>query len=72
MTPSSKTFTNKQASKPLGTSVKMKADTARKIGLFGAICVIVGSVIGIGAFIKNKSVFTNNNGNPYGVYFLEE
>ncbi|MBQ6280180.1 MAG: APC family permease [Mycoplasma sp.] len=67
MTTSTKTFSNKQASKPLCPSVKMKAENARKIGLFGAICVIVGSVIGIGAFIKNKSVFANNYGNPYGV-----
>ena len=47
--------------------VKMSTDTARHIGLGGAICVIIGAMMGTGIFFKNKSVFNNNDGNPYGV-----
>jgi hypothetical protein len=45
----------------------MKAETAGKIGLFSAIMIILGAMIGIGIFLKNGGVFRNNNGNPYGV-----
>lgn len=48
-------------------TVKMKAETAGKIGLFSAIMIILGAMIGIGIFLKNGGVFRNNNGNPYGV-----
>lgn len=41
--------------------------TASKIGLFGAICIIISAVVGIGAFFKNGSVFKNNGGNSIGV-----
>lgn len=55
-------------SKPVGqATVTMKSETANKIGLFGAIGVIIGAVIGVGIFFKNKSVFANNNGNAWGV-----
>lgn len=46
-------------------SIKIK--TAKKIGLFTAISVLIGSIIGIGIFFKNNSVFENNGNNPYGV-----
>ena len=47
--------------------VKMKPKTADKIGLFSAIMVILGAMIGIGIFLKNGGIFKNNNGNPYGI-----
>jgi len=45
-------------------TVKMSNQTAGKIGLFGAMSVIIGGIIGIGIFFKNGGVFSNNNGNP--------
>ena len=53
--------------KTAGASVTVKTETAGKIGLFGAICVIIGGVFGIGIFLKNNNIFKNNNGNPWGV-----
>lgn len=46
-------------------SVNIK--TAKKIGLVASISVLIGSIIGIGIFFKNNSIFNNNNNNPYGV-----
>ncbi len=46
---------------------KVKQKTAGKIGLFSAIMVIFGAVVGIGIFFKNYSVFKINNGNWMGV-----
>ena len=46
-------------------SVNVK--TAKRIGLFAAISVLISSVIGVGIFFKNGAVFTNNNDNPIGV-----
>ena len=51
----------------VGPSITVKTETAGKIGLFGAISIIIGAIIGVGIFLKNKSVFNNNNGNPWGV-----
>ena len=51
----------------VGPSITVKTETAGKIGLFGAISIIIGAIIGVGIFLKNKSVFSNNNGNPWGV-----
>ncbi len=56
--------------KPIGapkSGIIMKTETANKIGLFGAISVIVGAIIGVGIFFKNGGVFRNNNGNAWGV-----
>ena len=53
--------------KTAGPSVTMKTETAGKIGLFGAIGVIIGGVFGVGIFLKNNGIFKNNNGNPWGV-----
>lgn len=61
-----KTFTTSKL-KTNQPSVKVKTETAGKIGLFGAISVIFGAMIGVGIFLKNGSVFRNNNGNPWGV-----
>ncbi|GAA5414691.1 APC family permease [Ureaplasma ceti] len=47
------------------SSVSMK--TAKKIGLFAAISVLIGSIIGIGIFFKNGTVFANNDNNGIGV-----
>ena len=51
----------------VGPSITVKTETAGKIGLFGAISIIIGAIIGVGIFLKNQSVFRNNNGNPWGV-----
>lgn len=55
---------NKESSK---FNVKIKDKTTEKIGLFSAVMIIFGAMIGIGIFLKNGSVFKNNNGNPYGI-----
>lgn len=46
---------------------KIKQQTAGKIGLFTAVMMIFGTLVGIGIFFKNKSVFENNHGNPTGI-----
>ncbi|MCQ2956783.1 MAG: amino acid permease [Mycoplasmoidaceae bacterium] len=46
---------------------KVKQETAGKIGLFTAVMMIFGTLVGIGIFFKNKSVFENNHGNPTGI-----
>ena len=46
-------------------SVNVK--TAKKVGLFAAISILIGSIIGIGIFFKNGTVFQNNNNNAIGV-----
>ena len=60
-------FDVKSEAKPIGPSVEIKTETAGKIGLFGAIAIIIGTVFGVGIFLKNNGVFKNNNGNPWGV-----
>ena len=46
---------------------KVLKQTAGKIGLFSAIMIIFGAVVGIGVFFKNYAVFRSNNGNWVGV-----
>lgn len=46
---------------------KVKQETAGKIGLFSAIMIIFGAVVGIGIFFKNKTVFNLNNNNFVGI-----
>lgn len=41
--------------------------TAGKIGLIGSISLIIATVVGVGVFFKNGSVFSNNNNNAWGV-----
>ena len=42
--------------KAAGPSVTVKTETAGKIGLFGAIGVIIGGVFGVGIFLKNNGI----------------
>lgn len=46
---------------------KVSRKTAGKIGLFSAVMIIFGAVVGIGVFFKNYAVFRSNNGNWIGV-----
>lgn len=41
--------------------------TAGKIGLIGSISLIISTVVGVGVFFKNGSVFNNNHHNAVGV-----
>ena len=45
----------------------MSVKQARKIGFFSALAILIGSVIGIGIFLKNGSVFAANYQNGYGI-----
>ncbi|MEG2801978.1 MAG: APC family permease [Malacoplasma sp.] len=45
----------------------IKRKTAKNIGFFSALSVLIGSVIGIGIFFKNGSVFGSNGFNGIGV-----
>lgn len=45
----------------------VKQRTARKIGLFSAISLLIGSIIGIGIFFKNGNIFTTNDNNAIGI-----
>lgn len=57
--------------KTAGPSVTVKTETAGKIGLFGAIGVIIGGVFGVGIFLK--MVFLKITMVTHGVFFyLEE
>ncbi|MDE5651531.1 MAG: APC family permease [Ureaplasma sp.] len=47
--------------------MSVKTKTAKKIGLITAISIFVSSLIGIGIFFKNNTVFKENGNNPYGV-----
>lgn len=51
----------------MNKQLEVSKKTASSIGLFGAICIIISAVVGIGAFFKNGSVFNNNGGNATGV-----
>jgi hypothetical protein len=54
-------------SKSIEPSIKMSQKTAGKIGLFGAVSIIIGGMVGTGIFFKNGSVFAGNNFNGIGV-----
>ncbi|MGL4951437.1 MAG: APC family permease [Mycoplasma sp.] len=45
----------------------VSAETSKKIGLFSAISMLIGSIIGIGIFFKNGNVFAVNNFNGYAI-----
>lgn len=47
--------------------MEVSVKTAKKIGLFAAISILIGSIIGIGIFFKNNTVFQNNDNNAIGV-----
>lgn len=46
---------------------KVSKQTASKVGLFSTVFMIIGSVVGIGIFFKNISVFNANGHNWVGV-----
>lgn len=48
--------------------MKVSVKTTRKIGLWTSISILIGSIIGIGIFFKNASIFNANNG--YGINVL--
>lgn len=45
----------------------MKRKNIKRIGFWSALSVLVGSVIGIGIFFKNGSIFLANNYDGYGI-----
>lgn len=47
--------------------MKVSKKTAGKIGLFTSISIMIGSIVGIGIFFKNGSVFKINEGSGLGV-----
>lgn len=47
--------------------IKTTNKTVGSIGLVSAICLIISSVVGVGVFFKNGSVFNNNNNNQTGI-----
>lgn len=49
------------------TDVGVSGKTAARIGLFGAVSIIIGGTVGVGIFFKNGSIFRNNNGNAAGI-----
>ena len=46
---------------------EVSTHTAKKIGLFSSICLLIGSMVGVGIFFKNGNVFQANAGNAIGV-----
>ena len=49
----------------MGNGVSQKKSA--QIGLFSAIMILISAIVGVGIFFKNKSVFSANDYNPYGV-----
>ncbi|WDV48361.1 amino acid permease [Mesomycoplasma ovipneumoniae ATCC 29419] len=47
----------------------MKIQSARKLGFFAALSMLVGSVVGIGIFFKNNSIAQTTNNNGYAWLF---
>lgn len=48
-------------------SKKITKKTANKIGLIYSISILVGTVVGVGIFLKNGNIFLENGNNPIGV-----
>lgn len=46
---------------------EISSTNSRKIGLFSAISMLIGSVVGVGIFFKNSSVFQFNDFNSIGI-----
>ncbi len=44
--------------------MKVSVSKVRKLGMFSALTMVVGALIGIGIFFKNISVFNTTHGNP--------
>lgn len=47
--------------------MKVSIKKAKQIGFFAAVCMLIGSVVGIGIFFKNNSIFKINEFNEIGV-----
>ncbi len=45
----------------------VKQSTAKKIGLFTSLSMLIGSVVGIGIFLKNGNIFKINEFNAIGI-----
>ncbi len=58
---------NKKSKYAASSDINVSRKTAAKIGLFGAVSIIIGSTVGVGIFFKNNTVFQNNHGNAGGI-----
>ncbi len=58
---------NKKNKYTASSDINVSRKTAAKIGLFGAVSIIIGSTVGVGIFFKNNTVFANNHGNAAGI-----
>lgn len=47
----------------------MKIHAAKKLGFFSSVCMLIGTVVGIGIFFKNHSILATNNWNGIGTLF---
>lgn len=47
--------------------MEVKQESAKKIGLISSISILIGSMIGVGIFFKNKNVFEINNDNSIAI-----
>lgn len=47
--------------------MKTSNNTTQKIGFFTALSMLMGSVIGIGIFLKNGGIFAINGFNGVGI-----
>ena len=47
--------------------MKISVKKTRQIGLFTSIAIMISSVVGIGIFFKNGSIFRFNNFNDIGI-----
>lgn len=62
-----KTFGENNNKPTTGPTVSVKTETAGKIGLIGAVTIIIGAVVGCGVFFKNGGVMRFNHGNGVGM-----
>ena len=62
-----KTFGENNNKPTTGPTVSVKTETAGKIGLIGAVTIIIGAVVGCGVFFKNGGVMRFNHGNGWGM-----
>lgn len=46
---------------------QVNTKTAKKIGLFAAISMLIGSIVGVGIFFKNGNIFATNDYNAIGI-----
>ena len=62
-----KTFGENNNKPTTGPTVSVKTETAGKIGLIGAVTIIIGAVVGCGVFFTNGGVMRFNHGNGVGM-----